>query len=96
MGITIIVAHTLYPVMTDEVQTDARGRVTIPKAVRERYGEQYRLVELDSGIKLVPIPEDPLEQLRAAASDELRGATLAELEDAARERARDQASEHVR
>ena len=82
--------------MTDEVQTDARGRVTIPKAVRERYGEQYRLVELDSGIKLVPIPEDPLEQLRAAASDELRAATLEELEDAARERAREQASEHVR
>ena len=96
MGITIIVAHTLYPVMADEVQTDARGRVTIPKAVRERYGEQYRLVELDSGIKLVPIPEDPLEQLRAAASDELRAATLEELEDAARERAREQASEHVR
>jgi bifunctional DNA-binding transcriptional regulator/antitoxin component of YhaV-PrlF toxin-antitoxin module len=82
--------------MTGEVQADDRGRVTIPKAVRDRYGERYRLVELDSGIKLVPIPDDPLEALRAAASEELREASLEALEDAARDEARDQAGEHVR
>jgi len=75
---------------------DDRGRVTIPKEVRDRYGDQYRLVELDSGIKLVPIPDDPLEELRAAASDELREASLSDLEAAASEEAREQASEHVR
>jgi bifunctional DNA-binding transcriptional regulator/antitoxin component of YhaV-PrlF toxin-antitoxin module len=79
-----------------EVKADDRGRVTIPKDVRDRYGDQYRLVELDSGIKLVPIPEDPLEELRAAASDELREASLDTLEDAASEEAREEASEHVR
>lgn len=81
--------------MSGEVRTDERGRVTIPKELRDRYGEEYRLVELDSGIKLVPIPDNPLAELRAAASDDLREASLAELEDAAREEARDQASEHV-
>jgi bifunctional DNA-binding transcriptional regulator/antitoxin component of YhaV-PrlF toxin-antitoxin module len=50
--------------MSGEVRTDKRGRVTIPKEVRNRYGEKFRLVELDSGIKLVPISDDPLEELR--------------------------------
>ena len=82
--------------MSGEVQTDERGRVTIPKEVRDRYGDRFRLVELDSGIKLVPIPEDPLEELRGAASDELREASLHELQEAAQEEAREQAGEHVR
>lgn len=68
--------------MSGEVRTDKRGRVTIPKEVRNRYGEKFRLVELDSGIKLVPIPDDPLEELRAAASNELREASLDDLEEA--------------
>jgi len=82
--------------MGRKVRTDERGRVTIPKEVRDRYGEKFRLVELDSGIKLVPIPNDPLAELRAAASDELREASLDDLEEAACEEAREQASEHVR
>ena len=82
--------------MGGELRTDDRGRVTIPKAVRDRYGERFRLVELDSGIKLVPIPDDPLAELRAAASDELRAASLDDLEEAAREEGREQAGEYVR
>jgi bifunctional DNA-binding transcriptional regulator/antitoxin component of YhaV-PrlF toxin-antitoxin module len=82
--------------MSGEVRTDERGRVTIPKEIRDRYGEQFRLVELNSGIKLVPIPDDPLGELRAAASDELREAALDDLEEAAREAGREQAGEHVR
>lgn len=82
--------------MTGEVRADDRGRVTIPKEVRDRYGDRYRLVELHSGIKLVPIPEDPLEELRAAASEDLREASLEDLEGAAGEEAREQAGEHVR
>ncbi len=79
-----------------EIVTDDRGRVTIPKRIRDRHGERYRLVELDSGVKLVPIPEDPVAELRDAASDELRDATLAELAEAADEEAGEQANEHVR
>ena len=82
--------------MGEEIRAGDRGRVTIPKEVRDRYGDQYRLVELDSGIKLVPIPDDPLAELRAAATDELREASLGGLEAAVSEEAREQASEHVR
>jgi bifunctional DNA-binding transcriptional regulator/antitoxin component of YhaV-PrlF toxin-antitoxin module len=96
VGTNIKYSHLLVSDMSGEVQTDERGRVTIPKGVRDRYGEKFRLVELDSGIKLVPIPDDPLEELRAAASDELREAALDDLEEAARKEVREQASEHVR
>jgi bifunctional DNA-binding transcriptional regulator/antitoxin component of YhaV-PrlF toxin-antitoxin module len=82
--------------MGGEVRTDEQGRVTIPKEVRDRYGDRFRLVELDSGIKLVPIPDDPLEALQAAAFKKLREASIDELEAAAREGARSQAGKHVR
>lgn len=79
-----------------ELSTDDRGRITLPKEVRERFGERYRLVELRSGIKLLPIPDDPLASLRAAASDGLKAASMEELRDAALEEGREQAGEHVR
>jgi len=79
--------------MSRRVRTDERGRVTIPKDVRDRYGEKFRLIELDSGIKLVPIPDNPLEALRAAASDELREASLADLKSTSRDEARRQTNE---
>jgi len=79
--------------MGGKVRTDEQGRVTIPKEVRDRYGERFRLVELDTGIKLVPIPDDPLEALRAAASHELCEASLADLEEASHDEARGQTNE---
>lgn len=57
---------------------DDRGRLTLPKEFRERYGERYHIVELHDGIKLVPLADDPLETLRdefadiETAADELR------------------------
>ena len=79
-----------------EIETDSRGRVTIPKAIRERFGERYRLVELDDGVKLVPIPDDPVAALRSAASDELKGASMDDLREAALDEGREQAAENVR
>jgi len=79
-----------------EIQTDSRGRVTIPKRIRERFGERYRLVELDDGVKLVPIPDDPIASLRGAASDEFKSASIDELREAAIEEGREQAEENVR
>lgn len=78
-----------------EVATEDRGRITIPRAVRDRLGERYRLVELQDGIKLLTIPDDPVESLRGAASDELKDASFDELREAAIEEGREQASEHV-
>ena len=96
MGEGIKHSHLFVSKISGEVRTDERGRVTIPKEARDRYGEKFRLVGLDSGIKLVPVPDDPLEELRAAASDEPPEAALDDLEDAARNEAREQAGEHVR
>ena len=48
---------------------DARGRLTIPPEIRERYGERYQIVQLHSGTKLLPIDDDPLEALRSASGD---------------------------
>ncbi|MDS0221667.1 AbrB/MazE/SpoVT family DNA-binding domain-containing protein [Haloarcula sp. S1AR25-5A] len=49
--------------------TDERGRIYLPKDVRERFGDQYRIVELPSHVALFPVDEDPLEGLRAAVGD---------------------------
>jgi bifunctional DNA-binding transcriptional regulator/antitoxin component of YhaV-PrlF toxin-antitoxin module len=64
---------------------DDRGRLTLPKDTRERYGDRYRIVELHDGIKLVPIAEDPLDALREEFAD-VDGSA-----DELRERAREEA-----
>ncbi|AXG06311.1 AbrB/MazE/SpoVT family DNA-binding domain-containing protein [Haloplanus rubicundus] len=76
--------------MDGEVRTDEQGGVTIPKEVCDQDGERLRLVELDSGSKLVPILDGPLAELRVAPSDELCEASLADLEEAPRDEARGQ------
>lgn len=68
---------------------DDRGRLTLPKEVRERYGDHYHIVQLHDGIKLVPIADDPLEALRDEFSDVEKSAE--ELRKEARETALDEA-----
>jgi len=48
---------------------DDRGRLTLPKRVRERYGDRYRIVEPHDGINLVPVADDPLDALHLVQSD---------------------------
>lgn len=52
-----------------DVTLDDRGRLTIPKEIRERYGDRYRIVRLHDGIKLIPVDEDPLDALRREFAD---------------------------
>ena len=49
--------------------TDERGRIYLPKDVRERYGEHYRIVELPTHVVLLPVDDDPLEGVREAVGD---------------------------
>lgn len=72
-----------------DVQLDDRGRLTLPKELRERYGDRYWLVELHEGIKLIPVAEDPLAALR----DEFEAvdSSAEELLEAAREEALEEA-----
>ncbi len=72
-----------------DITLDDRGRLTLPKALRERYGDRYFVVELHDGIKLVPVADDPLEALREEFAD-VEG-TAAELREAGRETALDEA-----
>jgi bifunctional DNA-binding transcriptional regulator/antitoxin component of YhaV-PrlF toxin-antitoxin module len=68
---------------------DDRGRLTLPKRVRERYGDRYRVVESHDGIELVPVADDLLDALRDEFADV--SSTSAELRDGARDAALNEA-----
>ncbi|WP_297550490.1 AbrB family transcriptional regulator [Thermococcus sp.] len=44
-------------------KVDQKGRLYIPKAMREGLSEEVYLVRLDEGILIVPKPRDPLKEL---------------------------------
>lgn len=70
---------------------DDRGRLTLPKELRERYGDRYRIVDLHDGIKLIPVGEDPLAELRDEFADVEKSAD--ELRESARADALDEAGQ---
>jgi bifunctional DNA-binding transcriptional regulator/antitoxin component of YhaV-PrlF toxin-antitoxin module len=72
-----------------DVTLDDRGRLTLPKEVRERYGDHYYIVQIHDGIKLIPVADDPLDTLR----EEFAGVekTAPELREEARDAALDEA-----
>jgi bifunctional DNA-binding transcriptional regulator/antitoxin component of YhaV-PrlF toxin-antitoxin module len=72
-----------------DVALDDRGRLTLPKDVRERYGDRYHIVKLPDGLKLIPVADDPLEALRDEFSDVDKSADV--LREEAREGALDEA-----
>ncbi|WP_134671244.1 AbrB/MazE/SpoVT family DNA-binding domain-containing protein [Halorussus marinus] len=68
---------------------DDRGRLTLPKEIRERYGDHYHVVDLHDGIKLIPVADDPLDALRDEFSEVEK--TPEELRAEAREATLDEA-----
>ncbi|RCU47784.1 AbrB/MazE/SpoVT family DNA-binding domain-containing protein [Haloplanus salinus] len=68
---------------------DDRGRLTLPKEIRERYGDRYHVVDIHDGIKLIPVAGDPLDALRDEFADVEKSAE--ELREGARETALDEA-----
>jgi len=72
-------------------ETDKQGRLYLPKEIRKKYGERYHIVTYEDRIELIPVADDPLAAVRAAAG-ELRDASIEEiredLEDEARAEAR--------
>jgi bifunctional DNA-binding transcriptional regulator/antitoxin component of YhaV-PrlF toxin-antitoxin module len=65
--------------------TDERGRIYLPKGVRERFGERYRIVELPSHVALFPVDEDSLAGVRQAVGDAFDGTTADALKSQARD-----------
>jgi bifunctional DNA-binding transcriptional regulator/antitoxin component of YhaV-PrlF toxin-antitoxin module len=66
--------------------TDERGRIYLPKHVRDRFGDRYRIVELPSHVALFPVDEDPLEGVREAVGDAFEGADSESLKTDVRKR----------
>lgn len=64
--------------------TDERGRIYLPKEIRERFGDHYRIVELPSHVALFPVDEDPLDGLKAAVGDAFEEEDLDKLKEDAR------------
>ncbi len=44
-------------------RVDDRGRIYLPKPVREKIGKEVFVVEVKDGILLIPKPEDPVKEL---------------------------------
>ena len=61
-------------------ETDKQGRLYIPKEVREKYGERYHIVTCEDRIELIPVADDSLAAVRAAAG-ELRDASVEEIRE---------------
>jgi bifunctional DNA-binding transcriptional regulator/antitoxin component of YhaV-PrlF toxin-antitoxin module len=72
-----------------EATLDGRGRLTLPKEIRERYGDHYHIVQLHDGIKLIPLEENPLDALRSEFADVEK--TTEELRQDGRDAALDEA-----
>lgn len=77
--------------MSKTTEADDRGRITIPHEIRERYGDRYRIVELDDRVELIPLQDDPVEGLRDAVGDAFDGKSIAEIKREARDAAREDA-----
>lgn len=76
-----------------KVEMDSRGRIVIPKKYRTEEKE-YRVVRFEGSIRLIPVPEDPIEDLRErtkSVREDDRSAK--ELQEEAREALKEQAGE---
>ncbi|WP_197428585.1 AbrB/MazE/SpoVT family DNA-binding domain-containing protein [Halapricum sp. CBA1109] len=73
-------------------ETDAQGRLYIPKEVREKYGQRYHIVLYEDRIELIPVADDPLTAVREAAGD-LHDASVEEIREDIETAAKDDAAE---
>lgn len=51
------------------IETDKQGRLFIPEAVREKYGEKFHIVTCEDRVELMPVADDPLTAVHEAAGD---------------------------
>ena len=65
--------------MSERAEADDRGRIVIPRDIREKHGDRYRVVELDDRIELIPLRDDPIEGLRDAIGDAFDGKSIGEI-----------------
>ena len=65
------------------------GKVYLLKDVREGFGEKFRVVRLESSIKLIPVSDDSVEGLKEAMAP-LKDVSIEEMEKTVEEEAQKQ------
>ncbi|WP_233204246.1 AbrB/MazE/SpoVT family DNA-binding domain-containing protein [Halegenticoccus soli] len=77
-------------------RTDDRGRLYLPRELRDRYGTEFHVVRYQDHVRLIPIPDDPAAVIRDEVGDAFDGKSIDELRDEARQQAIEDAEEHIR
>ena len=71
--------------MEENVEVYGRaGRISLPKGIRDRFGDKYRIVELLSHVALFPVDDDLLDGIRAVVGDAFEGQDADQLKTDAR------------
>lgn len=61
------------------VETDDRGRLYLPKDLREKHGERFRVLDLPNRVILIPIDDDPLQAARDSIGDRFTDRSIEEV-----------------
>ena len=81
--------------MSTTAEADDRGRIVIPREIRDKLGDRYRIIELRDRVELIPLVDDPIEGLRSAVGDAFDGRPIAEIKRDARNAAENDALNDV-
>jgi len=73
---------------SSNLECDDKGRVVLPKPMREHHGEKFLAVDTPEGIWLIPRSGDPVRRLRELGRP-LPDVPIAELRRHGRERAKE-------
>lgn len=95
MGILLLHPRIEEITVSKTAKVDDRGRIVIPQEIREKYGDRYRIVELDDRVELIPLNDDPIEGLREAVGGAFDGKSIAEIKREARDTAREDVIKEV-
>ena len=71
------------------IKCDAKGRLFLRETLREKYGDRFVAIPSHGRIILLPVPNDPVADLRDA-SKKLRGKSIRELKRMIEQEARRQ------
>jgi len=83
-------------IMAGNIECDDRGRILLPKDVRDRYGKEFVLVKAPDEVVLIPVPKDPLKTLQEEGKKLPKHMSVIELKKMARDLAVEQALERAK